>query len=170
MVGTLEPRKGHEEVLDTFDQLWREGQDVNLVIVGKRGWLVDALVDRLKIHPELRSRLFWLEGISDQYLESVYVASDCLIAASYGEGFGLPLIEAAQHKLPIIARDISVFREVAGEYAYYFGQSKSNTLSRAVKDWLGLRKSNKHPSSEGLQWLSWSISARNLARLLCSSD
>jgi glycosyltransferase involved in cell wall biosynthesis len=170
MVGTLEPRKGHEEVLDTFDQLWREGQDVNLVIVGKRGWLVDALVDRLKIHPELRRRLFWLEGISDQYLESVYVASDCLIAASYGEGFGLPLIEAAQHKLPIIARDISVFREVAGEYAYYFGQSKSNTLSRAVKDWLGLRKSNKHPSSEGLQWLSWSISARNLARLLCSSD
>ena len=56
--------------------------------------------------------MLWLEGISDEYLDKVYAASTCLIAASEGEGFGLPLIEAAQHKLPIIARDIPVFREV----------------------------------------------------------
>jgi len=40
---------------------------------------------------ENRKRLFWLEGISDEYLEKVYAASSCLIAASEGEGFGLPL-------------------------------------------------------------------------------
>lgn len=45
------------------------------------------------------------------------MSSTCLIAASFGEGFGLPLIEAAQHGLPIMARDIAVFREVAKEYA-----------------------------------------------------
>ena len=43
--------------------------------------------------------------------------SACLIAASFGEGFCLPLIEAAKHDLPMIARDIPVFREVAGQSA-----------------------------------------------------
>ena len=61
---------------------------------------------------EIGNRLFWLEGISDEYLEKIYDAATCLIAASEGEGFGLPLIKVAQHKLPIIARDIPVFREV----------------------------------------------------------
>lgn len=94
MVGTVEPRKGHVQVFEAFEQLWRSGIDTNLVIVGKEGWLIERLVDRLRMHPELGKRLFWLEGISDEYLEKIYAASTCLIAASYGEGFGLPLIEA----------------------------------------------------------------------------
>lgn len=87
--------------------------------------MVDLLVQRLCSHPELGKRLFWLNGISDDYLESVYAVCACLIAASYGEGFGLPLIEAAQHELPVIARDIPAFREVAGEYAFFLvGKSR----------------------------------------------
>ncbi|MDP1998941.1 MAG: glycosyltransferase family 1 protein, partial [Rhodoferax sp.] len=120
MVGTLEPRKGHSQVLDAFEDLWAKGATVNLVIVGKQGWLVESLVERLQKHQQLGQHLFWLDGISDEYLELLYAASKCLIAASYGEGFGLPLIEAAQHKLPIIARDIPVFREVMGNNAFYF--------------------------------------------------
>ena len=42
------------------------------------------------------------------------------LVASEGEGFGLPLIEAARHKPPIIARDIAVFREVANGHVLYF--------------------------------------------------
>ena len=113
MVGTLEPRKGHAQILDAFERLWQENRQVNLVLVGKQGWLVGDLVPRLKRHPELGRRLFWLEGISDEYLEALYAASSSLIAGSYGEGFGLPLIEAAQHGISFIARDIPVFREVA---------------------------------------------------------
>lgn len=39
MVGTLEPRKGHQQVLDAFELLWDSGIDVNLVVVGKVGWM-----------------------------------------------------------------------------------------------------------------------------------
>ena len=109
MVGTIEPRKEHAQTLAAFEQLWEEGVNANLIIVGQQGWLVDAFGSNVRHHPELSKRLFWLEGISDEYLEKVYKTSTCLIAASEGEGFGLPLIEAAQHKLPIIARDIPVF-------------------------------------------------------------
>lgn len=166
MVGTLEPRKGHPQVLEAFEQLWGEGLDINLAIVGKQGWLVEALVERLRSHPELNKRLFWLEGISDEYLEKVYAASTSLIAASYGEGFGLPLIEAAQHKLPIIARDIPVFREVAGEHAYYFSAENSDDLAQAIQTWLGLYRENRQPKSDKMPWLTWQQSAQQLSGIL----
>lgn len=72
MVGTLEPCKGHEQVLEAFEQLWRFGQDVYLVIVGKQDWLVEKIVARLRAHPELNKRLFWFEGINDEYQDKIY--------------------------------------------------------------------------------------------------
>jgi glycosyltransferase involved in cell wall biosynthesis len=161
MVGTLEPRKGHAQVLEAFDQLWQAGQDINLIILGKQGWMVESLVERLRAHTELNKRLFWLEGISDECLEKVYAASTCLIAASYGEGFGLPLIEAAKHKLPIIARDIPVFREVAGEHAYYFDDAAAG-LAQAIKNWVALYEAGRHPTSDTMPWLTWKESATGL--------
>jgi len=166
MVGTLEPRKGHAQVLDAFEQLWQQGMDINLAIVGKQGWMVEDLVERLRSHPELNKRLFWLEGISDEYLEKVYAASTCLIAASYGEGFGLPLIEAAQHKLPIIARDIPVFREVAGEHAFYFSGREPKGLAGAIETWLSLYQAGEHPRSDNMPWLTWKESARQLMNMI----
>lgn len=170
MVGTLEPRKGHLQVLDAFEHLWDSGNDINLVIVGKHGWMVDHLVERLHTHPELGKRLFWLEGISDEYLEKVYAASICLIAASYGEGFGLPLIEAAQHKIPIIARDISVFREVAGAHAYYFSATAASDFAQSLNNWLGLFRIDQHHKSNAMPWQSWKTSAARLMGLVLNSN
>jgi len=175
MVGTIEPRKGHLQAIEAFDKLWQQGVDVNLAIVGKEGWqglpdnqrrTIPKIIDVLRSHPEFGKRLFWLEGISDEYLEKVYAASTCLIAASEGEGFGLPLIEAAQHKLSIIARDIPVFKEVAGEYAYYFDGKKTTELATAIRDWLKLYKANEYPRSEEMPWLTWKESAIQLGKLI----
>ena len=66
--------KKHEQVLTAFEQLWAREIDPNLVIVGKQGRKVEALVERLRTHPELGKRLFWLEGISDEYLDKIYAA------------------------------------------------------------------------------------------------
>jgi glycosyltransferase involved in cell wall biosynthesis len=159
MVGTVEPRKGYLQAIAAFEHLWNEGVDANIVIVGKEGWkdlpndlrrTIPEIVSRLRHHPELGRRLFWLEGISDEYLEKIYTASTCLIAASEGEGFGLPLIEAAQHKLPIIVRDIPVFREVAGNHAFYFSGKEPTDLAGAVVRWLELYRSGKNPASDGM--------------------
>jgi glycosyltransferase involved in cell wall biosynthesis len=162
IVGTIEPRKGQAQALGAFELLWEEGVDVNLVIVGKQGWMVEKLVKKLRNHPAHNKHLFWLESISDEYLGKVYAASTCLVAASEGEGFGLPLIEAAQHKLPIIARDIHVFREVSGEHAFYFNGDDARDLTEAITAWLTLYKYEKHPTSDGMPWLTWKQSAENL--------
>lgn len=162
MVGTLEPRKGHAQTLAAFDLLWANGVEANLVIVGKHGWLVDELAACIEAHPQLGRRLMWLDGISDEYLEHAYQSSDCLIAASEGEGFGLPLIEAAQKSLPIIARDLPVFREVAGEHAYFFQGMEPQALADCILAWLELKAQNNHPTSVAMPWLTWRQSAAQL--------
>lgn len=168
MVGTIEPRKGYLQVIEAFTKLWDDKVDINLVIVGKEGWKdlphdirrnIPETVQSLRTHPERDKRLIWLEGISDEYLEQVYAASTCLIAASCDEGFGLPLIEAAQHGLPIIARDIAVFREVAGEHASYFDSDISDDLASSISTWLNLYHAGVHPRSNGMSWLTWADSA-----------
>jgi glycosyltransferase involved in cell wall biosynthesis len=167
MLGTIEPRKGHIQTLHAFEMLWKEGIDINLVIVGKQGWLVDNFISKLKNHPTLNKKLFWLKDLDDKSLEKIYKVSTCLLAASEGEGFGLPLIESAQHKLPIVARDIPVFREVAGEHAYYFKDTThSEAISLSIKKWLALYQDNKHPTSNKMPWLVWKESTKNLFQLL----
>lgn len=165
-VGTLEPRKGLGQILSAIELLWGQGIEINLVLVGKQGWLVDDLCQRLAIHPELGCRLHWLQGISDEYLDQIYCASTCLIAASYGEGFGLPLIEAAAHSLPIIARDIPVFREVAGAGATYFVGSQPNELADAVLKWLAQYQRDAHPKSDGIKRLTWAESRAQLVHCI----
>jgi len=166
MVGTVEPRKGHAQTLAAFEILWAKGRDVNLAIVGKQGWMVEALAKRLRRHPEAGRRLFWLQGVSDEYLEKIYTASTCLVAASLAEGFGQPLIEAARHKLPIIARDIPVFSEVAGDHAFYFRGDKPEELAEAVLRWLSLHAQGNAPKSDDLPWLTWQQSAKTLEDML----
>jgi glycosyltransferase involved in cell wall biosynthesis len=162
-VGTIEPRKGHSQTLSAFELLWASGVDANLVFVGQQGWKMETLVERMRHHPEFGKRLFWLAGISDEYLDKVYAASTCLIAASEGEGFGLPLIEAAQHKRPIIARDLPVFREVAGKHAFYFpADNDPQALAKAVETWLAMHRKGRAPASDTMPWLTWAQSATAL--------
>jgi glycosyltransferase involved in cell wall biosynthesis len=166
MIGTLEPRKGYAQTLPAFEKLWAAGAQVNLVIIGKKGWMVDELVQHIDSHPELNKRLFWLDSISDEYLDKIYSASTCLIAASDGEGFGLPLIEAARRHVPIIARDIPVFKEVAGDHAFYYKASKPEDMAQAIQNWLELFAKGQHPRSDQMPWLTWKESAQSVLKTL----
>jgi glycosyltransferase involved in cell wall biosynthesis len=166
VVGTIEPRKGQVQILDAFEQLWAAGVDVTLVLVGKKGWGMKNFADKLLSHSQLGNRLQWIEEISDEYLEKIYVSCSCLIAASEAEGFGLPLIEAAQHKLPIIARDIPVFREVAGDHAFYFNGREPQVLAEAVRQWLELDSQGKVPRSDNMPRLTWKQSAEQLVKVV----
>jgi glycosyltransferase involved in cell wall biosynthesis len=168
MVGSLVPRRGHRQTLSAFEALWGDGLVANLVVVGKRGWSTEV-VEYLDKHPMLGKRLFWLEDISDEYLEKIYAASTCLIAASEAEGFGLPLVEAARKGLPIIARDIPVFREVAGDHAFYFSGMSHEDLAQAVMVWLDLSSRGKAPSSKDMPWLTWRESTAQLLKAVLPS-
>ena len=155
MVGTLEPRKCHEQVLLGFDRLWKAGADVNLVFVGKLGWKVDRLAKNIHAHPEFNRRFFWLTGIDDNELERIYRKSHALVMASLGEGFGLPIVEAVQMNVPIIARDLPVFREILGEQAVFFSGETAEAISEAISRWMALRDEGRIPSLDSIQVPSW---------------
>lgn len=167
MVGTIEPRKGHAQAIAAFEHLWKTGHGCQLVIVGKAGWNVEPLIASLQRHPELGAKLFWFESVSDEYLELLYEASSCLLMASEAEGFGLPIIEAAQHKLAILARDISVFREVAKKNANYFKATNALELSQALIKWLHLYEQKKTANASKLKYLTWRESTRLISDFVC---
>ncbi len=170
MVGTLEPRKAQAQALAAFELLWSRGEQVNLVIVGKQGWLVEELVTRLRNHPLRERHLFWLEGIDDAFLEQVYAASTCLLAASLDEGYGLPLIEAARHGLPILARNIPVFREVAGNHASYFSGTAPRDLADAVERWLRDHRSGTAVQSDGMPWMNWAQATQAMLDVILNDN
>ena len=86
----------------------------------KIGWKIEKTLNLIEKIKELNKKLFFLEFVSDADLEYLYKNSKSLIIASKGEGLGLPIVEANSHNLPIICRDIDVFRELAQNNAYYF--------------------------------------------------
>lgn len=161
MVGTIEPRKGHAQVLDAIDQLWSEGQPFELMIVGRAGWKVETLISRLRRHPELGHRLHWIEGADDAMLAAIYRASDLLVMASHGEGYGLPVAEAGHMGVSLLLRDLPVFHEVAGDAADYFIGNTGADIAGALKRWHQTfdAKSPRQPQNG---WSSWAHSARIL--------
>lgn len=170
MVGTVEPRKGHQLALEAFEIMWEKGSKVNLVIVGRAGWKIENLVERIQTHVQLGEHLFWLDGISDEYLEKIYANSTVLLALSEAEGFGLPLIEAAHHKLPIIARDISVFREVCNDGAFYIKADNALELQQQIENWMQQFKQDIHPKSINVKPQSWQQSTRQLFHVIDSME
>ncbi|AOR77482.1 glycosyltransferase family 4 protein [Novosphingobium resinovorum] len=136
MVGTLEPRKGHEDIVAAFEALWRDGGTQRLVLVGREGWQVSALAERIRSHPENGGRLLWLDDVGDRELAAIYDCCAGVIIASHAEGFGLPLVEALEHGKPVLARDLAVFRPHEGNGVDYFpADAATPALARAIGRW-----------------------------------
>jgi glycosyltransferase involved in cell wall biosynthesis len=161
VVSTIEPRKAHKQLLEAFEILWKTNKNINLHIVGKKGWLVDKLISKIQNHQFLNKLLFYYDFVDDKQLKDLYKNSDALIVPSYDEGFGLPIIEAAFYKKPIITRDIEVFHEVATTHAFYFKNTQNpKDISDALTHWIKLYKENSHPKSDYLKSLSWENNAK----------
>lgn len=138
VVGTIEPRKGHACLLPAFDLLWQEAScdDLSLVFVGRPGWRTEALQRRMRAHPEAGNRFFWFDDASDELLENLYALAYGVIVPSLAEGFGLPLVEALGHGIPVLARDLPVFRAMSLAKVTYFSQDAAPSLAGSIREWL----------------------------------
>ncbi|TAM06456.1 MAG: glycosyltransferase family 1 protein [Paraburkholderia sp.] len=136
IVGTIEPRKGHAQILSAFERLWSDGQEYNLIVVGRPGWKTESLQAKLREHRLKGERLFWLEDASDDALLALYEACDGVIVASHAEGFGLPLLEALGRGKPVLARDLPVFRQHGFSGVEYFSTHDEEALPEAIANWL----------------------------------
>lgn len=161
-VGTIEPRKGHERVLEAVEQIWQSGahRDLALLVIGRTGWKTENLQARLRNHPEQGKRLLWLDAASDELLSEVYGSAAGLVAASRQEGFGLPLIEALAHQTPVLARDLPVFREIGGSLIDFFEDDQSAPLAERIEAWMA--RSSRLPADISAALPKWSDSTAAL--------
>ena len=166
MVGTLEPRKGHADVLNAFEVLWAQGDATQLVIAGKKGWKIDALIARLQNHPEAGLRLHWVNSPSESTLLALYQRCNGLIMASKGEGFGLPIKEAQFFGLPVLARALPIFYEVAGDSATYFPDSPASLSASLLAQWINTLNPNMPKLPPYASALSWAQSRDQLVNAI----
>jgi alpha-1,2-rhamnosyltransferase len=132
-VGTIEPRKNHLFLIDAFEQVWRQLPASKLCVVGRLGWLCDDIVNRFREHPRYGKNLFLLHGVTDAELSYCYQQAKALVYPSIIEGYGLPLIEAMQYDLPVLASDTPIHHEVCGEFAEYFSLNSPASLAALVQ-------------------------------------
>jgi glycosyltransferase involved in cell wall biosynthesis len=165
-VGTVEPRKGHNQLIDAMSHHWNETPDSKtaLLVVGRPGWKTEKLQARLRGHPENGKRLLWLCDASDELLSELYGHVVGLVAPSHAEGFGLPLLEALGHSIPVLARDIPIFHEIGGNLFDYFEDDAAAPLTERMQTWLRNRRA---PSAEAIATLPrWADSATALMQAL----
>ena len=167
MVSTIEPRKNHAYLLDAFELAWAKGSRARLCIAGRIGWKCDALIERIRQHPQLNQRLFMFNDLTDKSLEYAYSNATALVFPSYVEGFGLPLVEAMQRGLPAMGSDIPVFREIGGPFMAYFDLSNPQTLVDLMSQ---LETTGTFPAERDVKewrWLGWrEASAQLVERVL----
>ena len=138
-VGTIEGRKNHILLLRLWKRLVeRMGDDApRLVLVGQRGWEADhalAMLDRCTV---LDGTVVEMGRCDDVELARLLMGARALLMPSFAEGFGMPVIEALQLGTPVIASDLPVFHEIAGEIPTYLASFDGVGWERAVLDFCG---------------------------------
>jgi glycosyltransferase involved in cell wall biosynthesis len=121
-VSRLEQRKRHEWCLHVFEELLSEGRDVQLTLIGGGGGHYANSLRKLFEQKTAQhgSRFIHLEGVSQEHLNKTYTDTDLFLYPSLGEGFGIPVIEAAAHGVPCVVTNGSALSELKD---FYSGQS-----------------------------------------------
>ncbi|HEY0294147.1 MAG TPA: glycosyltransferase family 1 protein [Bordetella sp.] len=132
-VGTLQPRKNLERLLDAHARLpARLRADFPLVIVGRAGWKCEELVARveaLRASGEAR----WMQYLPDVEARVLMQTAFALVFPSLSEGFGLPVVEAFASGLPVIASNTTSLPEVAGEAAILVNPEDADEMAQGMR-------------------------------------
>lgn len=120
-VGTIEARKNHVLLLHIWERLARRyGPETPLLlVVGQRGWEAADALAMLDRADALKGHVLELGKCADDELASLIAGARALLMPSFAEGFGLPVAEALRLGTPVVASDLPVFREFAGDIPTY---------------------------------------------------
>ena len=138
-VGTIEPRKNHLLLLN----LWRrmaerrgEGETIpKLVLVGRRGWENENVLDMLDRCPALSGHVIEASRMPDGDVEDLIAGARALLLPSFAEGYGMPVAEALAMGVPVLCSDLSAHREVGGSAPEYLDPLDGPAWLAAIDDY-----------------------------------
>ncbi|MGH2443300.1 MAG: glycosyltransferase family 4 protein [Chloroflexota bacterium] len=130
-VGTLEPRKNYQRLLEAYALLRRRGVEHRLVIAGRPGWMFQPVLQRLD-DLGLRAYTSIIEP-NDEALVDLYGMADAFVYPSLYEGFGIPPLEALACGAPAAVAGTSSLPEVVGDAALTFDPLDVDSMAGALE-------------------------------------
>ena len=157
-LSTLEPRKNMRLLVEAFSELIKEKKiNTNLVLAGRKGWLMDDLLSNLD--KEIVNRIHFTGFVDDRNAQ-------VFVFPSVYEGFGVPPIEAMSMGIPVISSDAASLPEVLGNAAYYFENRNLKDLKKQIVTVMNLPEEKidmtKKAGVEQAQLFSWKTEALKL--------
>lgn len=133
-VATFEPRKNHDILIKAIRLYGRlYGENLSFCLVGRDlgcRWAIMDLIKELGLEGQCK----YVESCSHEELAELYAQSRIFCTPSVYEGFGMPILEAMMHRLPLICSDIEVFREVGKDFCHFFSASSEKDLVKAIRE------------------------------------
>jgi glycosyltransferase involved in cell wall biosynthesis len=167
-VGTLQPRKNISRLIEAFSKVIQEQNDIELIIIGKKGWLYEEILK--KPHDlGIEDKVKFLDFVTDSDLEIFYREALCFVLPSLYEGFGLPVLEAMKYGCPVITSNVSSLPEAGGEAALYVDPLDTNDIAQKIKKLITnpqLRKELKEKGKTQLAKFSWEKTAKKTQAIL----
>ncbi|MEK7570706.1 MAG: glycosyltransferase family 1 protein [Patescibacteria group bacterium] len=160
-VGTLQPRKNIARLIEAFAKVPKK-DDLQLVIVGKKGWLYEDILaapQKYGVEKEVK----FLHFVPDDELNILYAHARCYVLPSLYEGFGLPVLEAMSHNCPVITSNVSSMPEAGGDAALYVDPKDVDDIAKKIEKLVtdnALRKTLIEKGREQIKKFSWEKTAR----------
>ncbi len=170
-VGTLQPRKNLLRLIEAFSQVLKKKNvpdDLQLVIVGKKGWLFEEILSAPEKY-NIVDRIKFLDFVSDEELPALYKNAICYVLPSLYEGFGLPVLEAMKYGCPVITSNISSLPEAAGDAALFVNPEKTEEIENALEKVITDEKLREVLIQKGYKQIkkfSWEKAASETLRVL----
>ncbi|MFQ5849621.1 MAG: glycosyltransferase family 4 protein [Candidatus Binatia bacterium] len=163
-LGTIQPRKNYQRLIQAFAQM---DSSVELVIVGRKGWLYDAILDEVT-RQNLAERVRFIGFVAEADLPALYSAATLFAYPSLYEGFGMPVLEAMACGTPVIASNQSAVPEVIGEAGLLVNPRDVTAIASAMSRLLSeptLREQSSHAGRAQAAKFTWTAMATDLLSL-----
>jgi glycosyltransferase involved in cell wall biosynthesis len=173
-VGTIQPRKNYERLIEAFSLFLKLNKQkfgaIDLVIVGKKGWLYDNIMAAPKRFG-VEKQVKFLDFVPDEVLPTLYKNALCFALPSLYEGFGLPVLEAMAEDCPVVVSNSSSLPEIAGNAGVYViptdVQSIANGLLTAVRERNLIQGVNRvKKGKEQVKRFTWEAAAKKTLDIL----
>lgn len=167
-VGTLQPRKNIERLVEAFSLLKNADKNLQLVVVGKKGWLYEPILAAPEKYG-VRDRVKFLEFVENDDLPSLYQHALFFVLPSLYEGFGLPVVEAMKYGCPVITSNVSSLPEAGGDAALYVNPESVTEITQAMEKLLDnpkLRQQMVKKGYEHIKQFSWEKAASKTLEVL----
>ncbi len=171
-VGTLQPRKNIERLVEAFNQVIQNPQskihNLKLVIVGKKGWLYDPIFQKVK-DLNLVSSVIITDYVPDENLPALIAGSKLYVLPSLYEGFGIPVIEAQACGVPVVVSSTSSLPEIVGGSGILIDPESVDSIANGIKKILSNEKLSKELVTKGftnIKRFSWQKCANETFKVL----